>query len=94
MKTLDCMVRAKLFVKLDLKDAYHQIQIKEGDEWKTAFRTQYGHFEYLVMLFGLANTPVTFQSYINQALVGLVDITCVVYLDDILIYTESKAKCL
>ena len=59
------MVRAKSFVKLDLKDAYHQIQIKEGDEWKTAFRTQYGHFEYLVMLFGLANAPVTFQSYIN-----------------------------
>ena len=59
-ETLDCMVRAKSFVKLDLKDAYHQIWIKEGDEWKTAFRTQYGHFEYLVMLFGLANTPVTF----------------------------------
>ena len=59
-ETLDRMVGAKSFVKLDLKDAYHQIWIKEGDEWKTAFRTQYGHFEYLVMLFGLANTPTTF----------------------------------
>src|SRR5947199_5898883 len=54
-----------------------------------AFRTRYGHFEYMVMPFGLANAPATFQAYINRALAGLVDITCIVYLDDILIYSDD-----
>jgi hypothetical protein len=88
-ETLDRLRRAKRFTKLDLKDAYHRIRVKKGDEWKTAFRTRYGHFEYLVMPFGLANAPATFQAYINQALVGLVDVTCVVYLDDILVFSED-----
>ena len=90
-ETLDRLSGAKIFSKLDLKDAYHRIRIKRGDEWKTAFRTRYGHFEYLVMPFGLANAPATFQAYINRALVGLVDVTCVVYLDDILIFSETPA---
>ena len=88
-ETLDRLSRAKVFSKLDLKDAYHHIRICKGDEWKTAFRTRYGHFEYMVMPFGLANAPATFQAYINRALAGLVDIFCVVYLDDILIYSKS-----
>ena len=88
-ETLDRLSGAKVFSKLDLKDAYHCIRICKGDEWKTAFRTQYGHFEYMVMPFGLANAPATFQAYINKALAGLVDIFCVVYLDDILIYSKS-----
>ena len=91
-ETLDRLSGSKIFTKLDLKDAYHRIRIKEGDEWKTAFRTRYGHFEYLVMPFGLANAPATFQAYINRALVGLVDVTCVVYLDDILIYSTDVAE--
>ena len=91
-ETLDRLVGSKLFTKLDLKDAYHRIRIKRGDEWKTAFRTRYGHFEYLVMPFGLTNAPATFQAYINKALVGLVDITCVVYLDDILIFSDTHAN--
>ena len=77
-------------MKLDLWDAYYRLRIKEGDEWKTAFKTRYGHFEYLVMPFGLANAPVIFQLYIYRALGGLVDRICVVYLDDILIYLEDK----
>ena len=89
-ETLERLGRAKVFTKLDLKDAYHRIRIRKGDEWKTAFRTRYGHFEYLVMPFGLSNAPATFKAYINQALIGLVDVTCVVYLDDILIYSEKK----
>ncbi|KAF4546986.1 Transposon Tf2-5 polyprotein-like protein 3 [Elsinoe fawcettii] len=89
-ETLDRLGRAKWFSKLDLKDAYHRIPIKRGDEWKTAFRTRYGHFEYLVMPFGLTNAPATFQAYINRALGGLVDDICVVYLDDILIYSDTR----
>lgn len=90
-ETLDRLRRAKRFTKLDLKDAYHRIRIRSGDEWKTAFRTRYGHFEYCVLPFGLSNAPATFQAYINQALIGLVDVICVVYLDDILIYSEDPA---
>ena len=91
-ETLDRLCGAQRFTKLDLKDAYHRIRIRSGDEWKTAFRTRYGHFEYLVMPFGLANAPATFQAYINRALAGLVDIICVVYLDDILIYSAEEAE--
>jgi hypothetical protein len=91
-ETLDRLRRSKVFTKFDLKDAYHRIRIRSGDEWKTAFRTRYGHFEYLVMPFGLSNAPATFQAYINQALIGLVDVTCVIYLDDILIFSEDPTE--
>lgn len=81
---------AKFFSKIDLKDAYYRVRIREGDKWKTAFRTRYGHFEYLVMPFGLTNAPATFQNYIHGALRGLVDSCCIVYLDDILIYSQDR----
>lgn len=86
---LDRLGSATIYTKLDLKDAYHRMRIREGDEWKTAFRTRYGHFEYLVLPFGLVNAPATFQTYINNALAGLVDTICIVYLDDILIFSEK-----
>ncbi|RYP44155.1 hypothetical protein DL768_009354 [Monosporascus sp. mg162] len=89
---LDRLSKAVIYTKLDLKDAYHRLRIREGDEWKTAFRTKYGHFEYLVMPFGLANAPASFQNYINRALAGLVDTICIVYLDDILIYSRDEAE--
>ena len=88
-ETLDRLTGAKIFTKLDLRDAYHRIRIKRGDEWKTAFRTRYGHWEYTVMPFGLTNAPATFQAYINEALKGLLDVTCVAYMDDICIYSDS-----
>ena len=58
--TLNELIRSQLFTKIDLKDAFNQMRIKEGDEWKTAFKTRYGTFEYLVMPFGLTNAPATF----------------------------------
>jgi len=91
-ETLDRLSGAEIFTKLDLRDAYHRVRIKPGDEWKTAFRTRYGHYEYQVMPFGLANAPATFQAYINDALRDLIDITCVVYLDDILVFSSDPAK--
>ncbi|CRG88523.1 Retrotransposable element Tf2 155 kDa protein type 3 [Talaromyces islandicus] len=89
METLDRFAGAKYFTKLDLKDAYHRIRIRTGDEWKTAFRTRYGHFEYQVMPFGLANALATFQAYVNKAMSDLLDTCVVVYLDDIVIYSTD-----
>ena len=89
---MDRVNGAKWFSKIDLKGAYHKIRIQPGDEWKTAFRTRYGHFEYMVMPFGLTNAPATFQGYINQALRGLVDDFCIVYLDDILIFSKTREE--
>ena len=65
------------------------MRIREGDEWKTAFRTRYGHFKYQVMPFGLTNAPASFQGYINKILAEKLDIFVIVYLDDILIYTDD-----
>ena len=59
-ESLDRLGRAKRFTQLDLTNAYHRMRIREGDEWKMAFRTRYGHFKYQVMLFGLSNAPATF----------------------------------
>jgi len=81
---------AKIFTKIDLKWGYNLIRIKEGDEWKTAFRTRYGLYEYLVMPFGLANVPVMFQNMINEVLRDLIDQGVVAYMDDILIYSPTE----
>ena len=89
---LDRVKSAKIFTKLDLRSAYHLLRIKEGDEWKTAFRTRYGIFEYLVMPFGLTNAPATFQAYVNHVLREHLDVFVIVYLDDILIYSENQAE--
>ena len=67
-ESLDRLGRAKRFTQLDLTSAYHRMRIKEGDEWKTTFRTRYGHFEYQVMPFRLSNAPASFQGYINKIL--------------------------
>ena len=84
--------KAKVFSKLDLRDGYYLIRIKEGDEWKTAFRTRYGHFEYKVMPFGLCNAPATFQNMIHEVLREFLDQGVVVYLDDILVYSETEEE--
>ena len=84
--------KARIFTKLDLKNGYNLIRIAMGDEWKTAFRTKYGLFEYLVMRFGLCNAPATFQAMINEVLRELLDEGVIVYIDDILIYTETEEE--
>ena len=86
---MDWVTGAMLFTKLDLHDAYHCIRICRGDEWKTAFHTQYSHYEYLVMPFGLTNAPATFQHYINEVLKDLLDICIIIYLDNILVYSQD-----
>lgn len=83
---------AKWFTKLDLKEAYYLIRIKEGHEWKTAFRTRYGQFEYTVLPLGLTNAPATFQRLINATLYEKLDRTVLAYLDDILIYTNGSKE--
>jgi hypothetical protein len=87
--TLMHLSRAKWFTKLDIRGAYNLIQMAEGEEWKTAFRTQYGLFESLVMRFGLTNALVTFQNFINNVLAPYLDRFCTAYLDDTLIYSDT-----
>jgi RNase H-like domain found in reverse transcriptase/Reverse transcriptase (RNA-dependent DNA polymerase)/Integrase zinc binding domain/Aspartyl protease/Chromo (CHRromatin Organisation MOdifier) domain len=88
----DRLARAKIFTKLDLRGAYNLIRVKEGEEWKTAFRTRYGHYEYLVMPFGLTNAPATCQTLINNVIRAHLDRTAIAYLDDILVYSESEEE--
>ena len=88
-ESLNRLGQVRRFTQLDLTNIYHQMRIKEGDEWKTTFQTRYGHFEYQVMSFRLSNTPSSFQGYINKILGKKLDIFVIVYLDDILIYTKD-----
>ncbi len=85
----DRLGRAKWFTSLDLKEAYYQVQMKEGKEWKTMFWTRYEHYEYTVMPFGLKNTPVTFQRLINNMLREYLNDFAITYLNDILIYSDD-----
>ena len=91
-KLLDRLGQARSFTQLDLTNTYYRMRIREGDKWKTAFWTQYGHFKYQVMPFGLSNTPATFQRYVNKILAEKLDVFVIVYLDDILIYTEDPGQ--
>ncbi|GBG80720.1 hypothetical protein CBR_g31176 [Chara braunii] len=86
---LERLGSAKYFSKLDLKSEYHQIEIQPRDRYKTAFKTRYGHFEWLVMPFSLTNTPTTFRAAMTTEFRDLLDCTVVIYLDDILVYSWS-----
>jgi hypothetical protein len=74
---------------LDLKNIYYKIRIKLENEWKTAFRTQYNLFEYIIILFEFTNAPITFQIYINEAFKDFLDIIYVAYMNDIYIYNSK-----
>ena len=83
---------AKFFTKIDLRGAYNLVRIRPGDEWKTAFRTRYGHFEYTVMPFGLTNAPTVFQHMANDIFRDLLDICLIIYLDDLLVYSKTQEE--
>lgn len=86
---LEQLRQAKYFTKLDLCCAYNLIRIREGDECKTAFSTATGHYETLVMPFGLSNSPSVFQSFINDVFRDMLNRWVIVYIDDILVYSNT-----
>ena len=86
---LESPKNAHIYTKIDLRHIYHLVRIAEGDEWKTVFRTWYGSFEWLVMPFGLSNGPAAFQRFMNDIFADMLNVSVIVYLDDILIYSNN-----
>lgn len=81
-----------IFSKLDLRNAYNLVRIREGDEGKSAFNTHLGHFEYLVMPFSLTNAPAVFQALVNDVLRDFINRFVFIYLDDIRIFSKSQSE--
>ncbi|KAI0993710.1 hypothetical protein K3495_g14474, partial [Podosphaera aphanis] len=91
-ETFRAVSQARWFTKLDVSAAFHRIRIKEGDEWKTAFQTRLGLFEWLVMPFGLTGAPAAWQRWINYLLRDYLDEFCTAYLDDVLIWSDGSKE--
>ncbi|XP_015165293.1 RNA-directed DNA polymerase homolog [Solanum tuberosum] len=88
----DQLQGVECFSKIDLKSGYHQIGVREKDVPKTSFRTKYGHFEFLVMSFGLSNAPSVFIDLMNSIFRLYLDAFLIVFIDDILVYSHSKVE--
>jgi len=93
MQELQDWVRgSQWFTKIELKNGFHLIRIREGEEWKTAFRTHYGLFEFQIIPFRLTNTPSTFQDMMNHILSDMLYIGVLAYMDDILVHDETQER--